>query len=213
MAEKEPQFIVTDRRKFTSEGERREGAEWSPEEPAQRSRRKRRRKLPNLLQPIDQAKPQPDLALCHLSRTLLKQAMRNTGMKRAARRRQRRKLLSNTLHTRSPRVFWTTCCGMPTRAWRLPRKPISNSSSSPSTCQRSFRWAAPPSQESSRVSMSLEPARMWTSLGILADKTKGNLTERESRLLQNALFDLRMMFLELTNAIAAQAVKPPTGKK
>jgi len=50
-------------------------------------------------------------------------------------------------------------------------------------------------------------------LGILADKTKGNLTERESRLLQNALFDLRMMFLELTNAIAAQAVKPPTGKK
>src|SRR5271163_980244 len=40
-------------------------------------------------------------------------------------------------------------------------------------------------------------------LAVLADKTKGNLTDREQKLLQTALFNLRMMFLEITNSIAA----------
>jgi hypothetical protein len=50
-------------------------------------------------------------------------------------------------------------------------------------------------------------------LGVLQEKTKGNLTEKEQRLLQNALFELRMMFLEITNAITQQAQNPPKGKK
>lgn len=50
-------------------------------------------------------------------------------------------------------------------------------------------------------------------LGVLQEKTKGNLTEKEERLLQNALFEVRMMFLEVTNALAQQAQRPPQGKK
>ncbi len=50
-------------------------------------------------------------------------------------------------------------------------------------------------------------------LGVLQEKTKGNLTEKEQRLLQNALFETRMMFLEVTNAIAQQAARPPQEKK
>ena len=46
-------------------------------------------------------------------------------------------------------------------------------------------------------------------LGVLQEKTKGNLSEKEQRLLQNALFELRMMFLDITNAIAKQAQNPP----
>ncbi len=46
-------------------------------------------------------------------------------------------------------------------------------------------------------------------LAVLAEKTKGNLTDRELKLLQTALFNLRMMFLEITNSIAAQATKAP----
>jgi len=46
-------------------------------------------------------------------------------------------------------------------------------------------------------------------LGVLQEKTKGNLTETEQRLLQHALFELRMMFLDITNAIAKQAQNPP----
>ncbi len=45
-------------------------------------------------------------------------------------------------------------------------------------------------------------------LSILTEKTKGNLTPNEARLLQNALFELRMSFLEITNAIASAAQEP-----
>ena len=51
-------------------------------------------------------------------------------------------------------------------------------------------------------------------LSVLVEKTKGNLTDKEQRLLQNALFELRMMFMEITNAISSSAhnpaAKPPT---
>lgn len=46
-------------------------------------------------------------------------------------------------------------------------------------------------------------------LGVLQEKTKGNLTANEQRLLESALFELRMMFLEITNAIARNAANPP----
>ena len=45
-------------------------------------------------------------------------------------------------------------------------------------------------------------------LGVLGEKTKGNLTADEQRLLESALFELRMMFLEITNAIARNAANP-----
>ena len=42
-------------------------------------------------------------------------------------------------------------------------------------------------------------------LAILQEKTKGNLSAEESRLLENALFELRMGFLEITQALARSA--------
>ncbi|HEY6272159.1 MAG TPA: DUF1844 domain-containing protein [Terriglobales bacterium] len=47
------------------------------------------------------------------------------------------------------------------------------------------------------------------SLTILQEKTKGNLTDREQTLLQNVLFELRMAWIEITNALAS--AKPPAG--
>jgi len=49
------------------------------------------------------------------------------------------------------------------------------------------------------------------SLTILQEKTKGNLSEREQTLLQNVLFELRMAWVEITNALATAAAKPPAG--
>jgi len=46
------------------------------------------------------------------------------------------------------------------------------------------------------------------SLSVLQEKTKGNLTDREKTLLQNVLFELRMAFIEITNAVATSATKP-----
>jgi hypothetical protein len=50
-------------------------------------------------------------------------------------------------------------------------------------------------------------------LALLQEKTKGNLTSKEEATLQNVLFELRMMFLEITNAIAQQAQKGIDAKK
>jgi hypothetical protein len=49
------------------------------------------------------------------------------------------------------------------------------------------------------------------SLNILQEKTKGNLNDREQTLLQNVLFELRMAWIEITNALATAAVKSPAG--
>src|SRR5262245_37012416 len=50
------------------------------------------------------------------------------------------------------------------------------------------------------------------SLTILQDKTKGNLSDREQTLLQNVLFELRMAWIEITNALAgAAAAKSAAG--
>jgi hypothetical protein len=43
------------------------------------------------------------------------------------------------------------------------------------------------------------------TLGMMAEKTKGNLTPREKGFLQNCLYELRMAYVEVTNALA----KPP----
>ena len=51
-------------------------------------------------------------------------------------------------------------------------------------------------------------------LDVLSEKTKGNLTPEESRLLESALFELRMAFLEITQALArSAAAKAPAGSR
>jgi hypothetical protein len=48
-------------------------------------------------------------------------------------------------------------------------------------------------------------------LNIFAEKTTGNLSPAESNLLDSALFELRMGFLEVTQAMARQAQSKATG--
>ncbi len=51
-------------------------------------------------------------------------------------------------------------------------------------------------------------------LAILAEKTRGNLTPVEDRMLQTILYELRMMFLEITGMISMPHVpQPPAGKR
>jgi Domain of unknown function (DUF1844) len=65
-------------------------------------------------------------------------------------------------------------------------------------------------QEGQRPRVDIMGARQTIDMiGVLAEKTKGNLNELEDRTLQTALFDVRMAFLELTNMISMQGVQPP----
>jgi hypothetical protein len=50
-------------------------------------------------------------------------------------------------------------------------------------------------------------------LGVLAEKTRGNLSENESRTLETVLFETRMTFLELTSMIGMKGVPPPPGPR
>jgi hypothetical protein len=65
-------------------------------------------------------------------------------------------------------------------------------------------------QEGQRPRVDILGARTTIDLlGVLAEKTRGNLTPAEDNTLQTVLFEVRMAFLELTNMINMQAMQPP----
>jgi hypothetical protein len=65
-------------------------------------------------------------------------------------------------------------------------------------------------QEGQRPRVDIVGARTTIDLlGILAEKTRGNLTDAEDRMLQSVLFEARMAFLELTQMMTVTNVPPP----
>jgi hypothetical protein len=50
------------------------------------------------------------------------------------------------------------------------------------------------------------------TISLLSDKTKGNLSSKEQTFLQNALYELRMAYVEVTNAIAKGPQQAPPGR-
>jgi hypothetical protein len=69
-------------------------------------------------------------------------------------------------------------------------------------------------QEGQRPKVDILGARTTIDLlGVLAEKTRGNLTEAEDKILQTVLFELRMAFLELTSMITTQGIQPPPPPK
>src|SRR5882724_2828276 len=49
------------------------------------------------------------------------------------------------------------------------------------------------------------------TIGLIAEKTKGNLTAAEENFLQNSLYELRMAYVEVTNALARPPQATGTG--
>ena len=70
---------------------------------------------------------------------------------------------------------------------------------------------ATPEGEQPRVDI-LGARQSVDMLGVLAEKTKGNLSAQEARLLDSALFELRMAFLEITQALARSAAAKGAGQ-
>jgi hypothetical protein len=68
-------------------------------------------------------------------------------------------------------------------------------------------------QEGQRPRVDILGARQTIDLlGIVAEKTKGNLSPHEDKMLQTVLFETRMAFLELTSMITLQPPQPPAAK-
>lgn len=71
------------------------------------------------------------------------------------------------------------------------------------TSQALLYMGAYPDPETGRAVVSLELAKLHIDLlGVLEEKTKGNLSERESQLLTRTLHELRMHYVEMTRAVA-----------
>jgi hypothetical protein len=69
-------------------------------------------------------------------------------------------------------------------------------------------------QEGQRPRVDIMGARATIDmLAVLAEKTKGNLTPTEDRMLQSVLFELRMAFLELSSMVTVPSVPPPPPPK
>lgn len=65
----------------------------------------------------------------------------------------------------------------------------------------------PPGTETRRIDI-IGARQTIDSLEVLQEKTKGNLTGNEKIMLQDVLFQLRMHFIEVTNYVAKSATKP-----
>ena len=197
MREKEPQFTVTDRRKFTAEGELREGGESTPAPAPQAARPEPAAVAPAPAQAVqleldepevmdgDETIPEP---------TAAESAQQSKEYHASANR------LDDMLLKANP--------GQPAPAVMNFDRLVQ--SLYMTAAVQMGAGTAP--NEQPRIDI-LGARQSIDMLSVLDEKTKGNLTEQEKRLLQNALFDLRMSFLEITNAIANSAQRPPQSKK
>jgi Domain of unknown function (DUF1844) len=196
MREKEPQFTVTDRRKFTSEGELRESGESTPPPAPQPIRPEAVAPAPVQAVQVevdeepevmdgDETIPEP---------TAAESAAQSKEYHASANRLDEMLLKAN------------------------PGQPAPTVMNFERLVQSLYMTAAvqmgagTAPNEQPRIDI-LGARQSIDMLSVLDEKTKGNLTEQEKRLLQNALFDLRMSFLEITNAIANSAQRPPQPKK
>ncbi len=68
-------------------------------------------------------------------------------------------------------------------------------------------------EENARPQVDIIGARQTIdTIELLAEKTKGNLTAAEENFVQNCLYELRMAYVDVTNAIS-RPPQPPAGKR
>ena len=189
MAEKKSEFVVTDKRKFTSEGELRpetQGEEQPPQKPpdppAAAVAQKETTSPPADERPMP---PSPSAA----EQQAQSDAYRDSGkeFERAAFRGRTPQDYEMTFERLVASLYMTAMMqlGLVHEEGQQPGADL------------------------------LGAKQTIDTLALLQEKTKGNLTDQEQHLLQNCLYELRMGFVELTNAIARQASpgNPASGGK
>ncbi len=202
MREKEPQFTVTDRRKFTAEGELREGAvseSSTPPAAAERSTPPVSQPVAVTTQPVDAEFDEPEALGTDEEETIPEPTAAESAQQRQDYHASARRL-DDMFHKANP--------GQPA----VPAMNFDRLVQSLYMTAAVQMGAGGAPNEQPRIDI-LGARQSIDMLSVLDEKTKGNLSDQERRLLQNALFDLRMSFLEITNAIASSAQRPPQAGK
>jgi hypothetical protein len=195
MPEKEPQVTFTDRRKISSDGEIR--PEAAAEQEANRRQEEQRAAAhpappPPVAAPVEtpannNANP-PD-------ETLPEGPTAQETSESNAAYQQTTKQLDDLMRTKSPDANQLG--------------PVAFEHLVQSMYMTAMMGLGAGTQPGEKPRIDLMGARQTIDLlGVLQEKTKGNLSADEHRLLESALFELRMMFLEITNAIARNAANP-----
>ncbi len=202
MREKEPQFTVTDRRKFTSEGELREGAASESSAPpalVERAQPPVSQSPVVTAEAVDAEYDEPEAMDTDGEETIPEPTAAESAQQRQDYHASARRLDD---------MFLKANPGQPP----MPAMNFDRLVQSLYMTAAVQMGAGSAPNEQPRIDI-MGARQSIEMLSVLDEKTKGNLSDQERRLLQNALFDLRMSFLEITNAIANSAQRPPqTGK-
>jgi len=189
MSEQNRPFVVTDRRKFTAEGEPRPNADPSPE--------KERRDSPAPSAAPVAAEPTPPTPQETVPQDFASQeeppalTEEQSNQARAA-YEQTADRLDTAIRAANPGMDHPP--------------PMSFEQIVHSVYMTALMQLGGATPEGQQPQVDILGARQSVDmLGVLAEKTKGNLTPEEIRLLDNALFELRMGFLEITQALARSA--------
>ena len=194
MSEQSKPFVITDRRKFTKDGELRPDADPSPE-------REPRTPAPEPVAAAPEPPPAPESAAEEEipAGPTPEQAEQASQAYAATIDR-----LDTAIRAANPGVDHPP--------------PMSFDQLVQSVYMTAIMQLGAGAQPGQQPQLDLMGARQSVDmLAVLAEKTKGNLSTDESRLLDSALFELRMAFLEVTQALArsaaAKAGQPnPTGR-
>ncbi len=196
MSEQNKPFVITDRRKFTMDGELRPDAEPSPEKESR-----------VVAEPVAAAAPPPEAVAAEGLTDGESDAEMPAGP--TAEQSQQAHAAYQTTSDRLDTAIRAANPGM--------EHPPAMSFDQliQSFYMTSIMQLGGSTAEGQQPQIDLMGARQSIDmLAVLAEKTKGNLTLDESRLLDSALFELRMAFLEVTQALArsAAAKNPAPGR-
>lgn len=195
MPEQTKPFVVTDRRKFTLDGELRQDADPSPE---------REERASTAPEPAAPPPPPPASASSHerASEPILPPPPTPEENDQA---RRAYEMTADRLDT----AIRSTNPGMD----HPPAMSFDQLVQSIYMTAMMQLGAATPEGQQPQVDI-LGSRQSIDMLAVLQEKTKGNLTAEETRLLDSALFELRMAFLEITQALArSAAAKVPAGAR
>ena len=203
MRDKEPQFTVTDRRKFTAEGELRDETASESSAPPAVAERAKPSASPQAAaataQAVHAGLDEPDALATDDEEIIPEPTAAESAQQRQDYHASARRLDD---------MFLKANPGQPA----VPAMNFDRLVQSLYMTAAVQMGAGSAPNEQPRIDI-LGARQSIDMLSVLDEKTKGNLTEQEKRLLQNALFDLRMSFLEITNAIASSAQRPPQAGK
>ncbi|MGO4210721.1 DUF1844 domain-containing protein [Terriglobus sp. 2YAB30_2] len=195
MADKVTPFVVNDRRKFTTEGELRPESERPHEEEQEGASKAAVTAMPEPPQSEPAAEPEAAEAAeadeQELPKLTEEQAERSKAAYEATAER-----LDTAIRAANPGMEQPPPVNFDRLVQSIYMTAIMQ------------LGGGTPEGEQARVDI-LGARQSIDMLNVLQEKSKGNLTEAESRMLENALFEVRMAFLEITQALARQASRQP----